>query len=760
MLLDSKNIYYVESVGILVYFPELESILFYEQKNIDKDFYFNSDRITLSEDEIGRIIFEYKQKADTRGFVRKAKGTVRGVKNLSIYSIYSTNEFVKYFTEERLKTPLSRKGKIDYLLISKQSKKFLHVSAIEPRILRIDWDNELIRYYGEEEKKQNEHIVMFGKPIIPKPISNFKLNINFKSIKLPTDFTIEMVEKFKLQIQENNGVDLDKIGIDLESDEIFHKYLVSVGIIRTADDITKLLDCLDSSILKEDWIKYCNDNFLNDILTNLIHKDEGQAIQTILNEQITMSTQDMETRYYTYTSKNEESKKVEKINISHITVKLGSKLKKINFKATPNIIDSCGAGNCFIIDVSEGRNTYGIRFSQNIYLMGTTYFYNNLIEMVSNCILWYITEQLNLRFSKKKIASIQKVVRVGFYKVQFSSPLESGNSRVVPQLVGYIPYIITENTTNTQSIVNIIKNLTIGNISSNIHAESEGSSGNNLAVSNYKIKINEFILNLLLQIYNFYVINYSYIKFIHGDFATRNIVMDTDTNQIYLIDFDTVRYSFNYGNKRYNLIMRDTLYDLKKSDPSELSETYKWYFNSINKKQNSTDQDIETLLWWLTNIISEYNITSEKGKIFNEVLSSLLSPSSISQYSSKEIKPQPPSTSIIKTFLCAELVLNKITVFPDLLVMRLYELYKLINKKLPPNSLIVKFNNNINSYANTNMAPYSFLLDVSNDMYSKDSVLKITSQAGGKHKKKHRLITKKTRKVPKKHSNHSIKIKH
>ena len=151
MFLDSNNCYYIDGVGLFVFWPEIGQVFFYKEKKKDKTLTFTVDALDFDNNEI-----IYTTQLSEKRFI----GKILGVASVKLFfkSQNTNNLFTQFYEDERSKKfeLMTSRHQVDYLLVLKYSQKYdkkdkiIHISKEEPRIIRIDWGNKQIKYYGDE----------------------------------------------------------------------------------------------------------------------------------------------------------------------------------------------------------------------------------------------------------------------------------------------------------------------------------------------------------------------------------------------------------------------------------------------------------------------------------------------------------------------------------------------------------------------------------------------------------------------------------
>ena len=424
-----------------------------------------------------------------------------------------------------------------------------------------------------------------------------------------------------------------------------------------------------------------------------------------------------------------------KINaiIKEITIKINSNTHILIDIENPGL---CGCDNCFkIYEDLTTNEKYGIRFSNELYAPGTTELYNKINGMLNNAVIYSMMELFNRELPSQvasrefdissKIAKIQEMTQVGLIKVILS---KDGTK------YGYIPYIITKNS-NTQ--IDIQKY-----IEKKIASDVEWTEDN----------VKTFIFDLIVKLFNFLVIAYAKLNFMHRDFKLNNIVIDTVDNTIYIIDFDWSSLNINYSSGResniYFLTPRNFEYDIRQSTQSG---EYKWYIEMISNKQKFLDTDIQGFLAFFLFVEEEHKpgelyekyrtmaATKPNVKRYHNFIRSFLG--ELINFGNTFTKPTPdrPDSILYKT-----LVDKKINLSTNTLIFRLFDIMNTLVS--PEYSVPAEEFIDVLGYK---------LIDYDITEYIKDKKLfdermSGASQAGGKRKTKtNALKTRTTRKTKK-----------
>jgi len=598
MFLDANNCYYIDGQGIYVFYPEIGEVLFYKEKT-DKILKFN--RILL--DENAYIVF-YECSTIAKSFVGKMKAICK--KNVDFYSQNNNELFKQFFKKERLDKNkegndiIGERGQIDYLLVIKSSKILVLASKEEPRILRIDWKNKIIKYYGDEYTFQiNDFIVPQEFPLKNKyPINTF---ISEFGLKYP-------IYKEQLLLS-GYGQSFDT---SLNQEQLFRglfEKFKKEKLIPSDFDVKQLEDflgLLDSSIFKNNWYdNLASSNLMSDYINKISNEpDSANCVLKNLNE-------NLNGEHYLILDKEYMTDKVLNvvfsINTSRDSVSSGYVEKKLEFnlqEALANRPDSlrkdkiakCGSSNCYFILAKDDKK-YGLRISSLIYSITDYQLYNYIIENIINSSCNYYCSLKNLKLSSN-FPEISEILNFGFIKVKYTQ----SDDRTDKEYIGYIPYTISEHNSEQIQIREYIDNL--------------GSKLEPLT----ECDIEKIIKNLLVQVYNFYVVIRPYFKFSHFDFKTDNILINPETMKINIIDF---------GNAQMNIYSKNRVYYLTIRNNFAAQIEYNSFIKNINNIFYS-DNDIELLIWWLINNFKQdeldtpnkvnyYKFTSDILKLMNPI---------------------------------------------------------------------------------------------------------------------------------------------
>ena len=608
MFLDSLNCYHINGVGIFVFFPEIGQVIFYKEK-IDKNQKFNNVDGKM-EDGKYKLYFTLGKTtaASTKGLLQSMKSLVRS--DILFYSQHDNNNFNDYFLKERIQKQdhLSAIHQIDYLLVLKQSDKIYGKSKIEHRILRIDWRETTLKYYGDEGLIEiYDFMIPVGHIMSASPDTIDSLN-GISGVK-PDDLT-----NYKNQLLLNGyGCALlapsnDKVS-QLRANLITN--LALTGILKSADsnEFNGLMDKLCKSNLKSNWIerakplsrkfrKDINENIyevvrnIDYLATNATHKNLQYS-----QNMVDMTNVNNELRY----SKMEYDEYPNPDMNLNTTIKIVGdeelvfNLTSANYKETKR-----GADNAYLEIMSNKNIKYGVRFSQIIYLANSINLYNNIIENLINIAMYSYLNPDILGVDPGSIPRISKIVKYGLMKIKIHNPEGKKEED------GYIPYTVYEPLEGYETIKSYISKITQSPDKSN---SKLNLSNNNTNTNQLEENIKQFILKVLCQIYNFYNIAKTYFNFMHNDFKVDNILIHSETGNLCIIDFGKAKMNiynvddnnktkiFNVGNVKFNMITYAVAGETY-GEAEKQKELYEEFIVSLNDRLYS-DSDIETLIWWL-----------------------------------------------------------------------------------------------------------------------------------------------------------------
>ena len=612
MLLDSNNCFHIENLGILVFFPEIGDILFYKDKPGDKILTFSG--ISLGANNILSFTGCKPLKTEPKTFIGKVFS--KGDRNILFSSANANDLFKNFFIYERLKKQeiMKQRRQIDYLLVIKQSSSKTHTSKTEPRILRIDWANSIIKYYGEDAFFQ---------------INDFTVPIEFpqgQRCKL-RDFRTQRYyyPEFEKQLALNGYAQLladESYHMRLYADLLNHlegagffKRVARVDIGEHTRYIETILGMLDCSMLKNNWIgQFTSDSSRNqnfarfigeltsDVRVNPITSLKNLAVTGLGRSGYIYLINDIESIGYfadksldivinlnsarpTQITANNSAKTIRFIlNKDTLLSGITSSLEPAA-KQHPKKINNCGADNCYFNVKDNAGVDYGLRISSIVYTLEDVQLYNYIIENLINAILYYYFNNPEL-IQSNNLPEITKVVKFGLIKVSFTTSEQPGIEKD-----GYIPYTITEYKPNYITLAHHINNLC-------------NPSPNPLEPCIVEI----FIKKVLEQVYNFFVIARPYFKFSHNDFKINNILINPENGKLYLIDFGYSQINLSSSSRIFYFSNRIYF------DPeTDMSDEYDWYLKNIDETY-SADNDIETLVYWLKNYFEEAELQTNPNK--------------------------------------------------------------------------------------------------------------------------------------------------
>jgi serine/threonine protein kinase len=658
MFLDANNCYYINDVGLYVFYPELSKILFYEEK---KNKTLKFDKISMDDDE-SRIIFYDCSSTEQKTIFSKAKAVLCKKTDIFFKSQNDNDLFKNFFKTERLNKNLEppnniieTRGQIDYLLVIKSSQKPYHISKEEHRVLRIDWANKIIKYYGDKATfKINDFDVPQQYPIekIYKPN---ELLIHPNDVFSPVD-----QQKYKEQLL------LGGYGQSFDSDDnqnILFKGLLEkfkresiIPIDFTDEKLKDFLDLLDSSLLKNSWYDSVKGSkLMENYITNISvipseHKLEnlqetGIAGFYLINDYKEYANDKV--LKFSYRIKSNEETNSYKI----LTFDLQKALKNRPVNLLEEQVARCGASNCYFIE-SDNENKYGMRLSRVIYSEEDLALYNFIIENIINSACnYYCSLESVIKDKDRNFPEISNILSFGFVKVHYKSAENPQTSQI-----GYIPFTVSPHKANYLQVKEYINKL--------CSKEEELKECN----------IEAFIKQILVQVYNFYVVMRPYFKFSHFDFKTDNILIDPETMTLYIIDFGNAQMNIYSSNRVYYLTNRVLF------DPLEPENEYNWYIKNINNVFYS-DNDIEVLIWWLINNFKQDELKRDEL---------IKPPNKFNYYSyakkildymepiNHEQTPMGNNNTLIGALLSKD---NKDNFEGSLIIYRLYQIYTILEKK-------------------------------------------------------------------------------
>jgi len=568
---------------------------------------------------------------------------------------------------------------VDYLLVLKYSQKYnkngmiIHTSKEEPRIIRIDWGNKQIKYYGDESIfKINDYLAPREYPLETK----FPVNQIASKILNPPNAAKKFISQLIQNGYGHSLLSLEEMGLSGFDNLIIH--MKKSGLFPedySQDQINEILDVLDSSILKNKWIETIKANpKVLTYLENISIESKQAHLKKLMNK----PTLNEKTTAYQYITNDMEKFKNSNVFTSFFEVNIptntGSNIvfnfnrdlllssqSQNNSERAKFKISNCGAENCYYIVKDNNNKQFGLRISSNVYLDSDYGVYNLIIENLINCILhFYFTNPALIGEGDSSIAyklpEISAVLRFGFIKVKFTNSNDE-------ELIGYIPYTLTEYKPTYKTLMSQILELC------DLPPEQTID----------KCKIEVLIKNILTQVYNFYVIARPYFKFNHNDFKTNNILINTETGKIYIIDFGYAQINFSNGTRTFNLTNRLDFYEYADGMYNE----YEFLIKNINDIY-TTDNDIETLLYWLINPYEFYekstrinpnNVRNANKFRYHEIAKSILE--LMSPITQKKPQASRDAKSLLGHYLfkCPELK------YPiSLIEYRLYQSYILLTR--------------------------------------------------------------------------------
>ena len=645
MFLDANNCFYIDGQGIYVFYPEIGQVLFYEEKK-DKILKFN----TILLDENAHIVF-YECSIMAKSFVEKMKAKCKANVDIYFYSQHNNELFKQFFMKERLDKNkegndiIGERGQIDYLLVIKSSRKFGHVSKKEQRILRIDWKNKIIKYYGDEDTFQiNDFIAPQEFPLGNKyPINTF---ISEFGSKYPIYKEQLLLSGYGQSFDTSSNQEQLFRGL-------FEKFKKEKLIPSDFDmkQLEDFLGLLDSSIFKNNWYDNLeSSNLMSDYINKISNEpDSANCVLKNLKENLNgesrlISDKESDKEYMTDKVLNVAFS----INTSRDSVSSGYVEKKLEFnlqEALANRPDSlrkdkvarCGASNCYFI-LEKDDKKYGLRISSFIYSITDYQLYNYIIENIINSSCNYYCSLKNLKLSSN-FPEISEILNFGFIKVKYTK----SDDRTDKEYIGYIPYTISKHNSEQIQIREYIDNL--------------GSKLEPLT----ECDIEKIIKNLLVQVYNFYVVIRPYFKFSHFDFKTDNILINPETMKINIIDF---------GNAQMNIYSKNRVYYLTNRNNFSPQTEYNSFIKNINNIFYS-DNDIELLIWWLINNFKQDELDTPNKVNYYKFTSDIL----------KLMDPISDALHIPRgnhETLLGTLLVNKDNFFGSLIIYRLYQIYTIL----------------------------------------------------------------------------------
>lgn len=631
MFLDANNFYYIEDAGIYMFIPELGQVVFYAEKP-DKTIKVKSivlDRQSDPENPgqmvlTNKIIFPDSEIKGTSVY-GKFRSMLQGKVNIFFESEQNPELFIKFFNKERLEKLeyVKARKQIDYLLVIKHSEKPGHTSKPENRILRIDWYNNIVKYYGEKEQIK---LVDFN---IPKGIktgmqfrytflNGVESNEFFKSnsVSSITNLPLDKLEEYKHQLLLNGyGQSLDT----KENNTKYFRELLQIfkrqHIVPSRCDEVQFKNFL--SLLNTSGLKT---NFYNTELFEKYIKEILEKPNKCTLDNLTLAPEDtfdeIKFKSYIWIPKEnlEESMKEKVLNIdiyvnTNLSVEMPSvaaasprpvvttsdSATTINFNLQETLAGltdkntlKCGASNCYFVVKGSNGKDYGLRISSKIYSLHHENFINFVTENAVNSACHYYTSLVRKTIGREfEFPEISEILKFGIIEVNYKTEDSP------EQLTGYIPYTVSNYNPNQQQLKDYISNV--------------------VSKKTDECAITLFIKNLLEKVYNFYTVMIPYFKFSHFDFKTDNILIDEQTEQLFIIDF---------GNAQINIYSDNEIYFLKNRKQLERYSAYTFYIKNVNNVYYS-DNDIELLIWFLINNFKQTD-TSGHSKNYSKIANDTL----------------------------------------------------------------------------------------------------------------------------------------
>jgi len=447
-----------------------------------------------------------------------------------IYDINDNNPLF-FYKVSKVEMGISMRGHKHTPFGKSSENRYIMFSKIRDKQYQIDW-------YGDSKPGEED-------PYLPKNEFDGELKIRVLS-----ELGYEGKKQFELFVTKNKLSD----HLVINNDD-FLSYLKEINLLKSTateiEDFINLLDYLKNDFSREN--KELSFDELTELLqkTNLVHGDKTVELN------IQMELPDVENGYYPMNLlKDDPQSKNFEVKVK-IPGQVGEGFNETNLPV--NYDEQCrsGADNCFSQDIRVNEDIYGIRFSNKLLVFNelykTNYIVNFLKEFIINAILYFISSKIN----SNNIASIQKIVSLGFYKITVNDKPKGY------EYICYVPYLITK-THNEDNIVDLLN-----------YFENE------LTILNDKLLIKRKVSNILLQIYNFYQVMYNLVNFTHRDFKLNNMLYDKNKDKVYIMDFGYTRINVNFSNR--NSINK---YDIG----SHAYKLFPYMENSI---------DFDTLYYWL-----------------------------------------------------------------------------------------------------------------------------------------------------------------
>ena len=515
---------------------------------------------------------------------------------------------------------------IDFMLCIINYKRYISGSYKEWThcIIAIDWNKKEINYYGytgytnKEQKTQDEHTTVYfekvGSYMFPNAHIKFKINTNKNDITLNNKHidvlnskeadpkNVKLINKnaksFLSQLNEKHITSVCNLSID----GTFIKYIIDIGLVKDETEFKNLLVKLQTSYFEpiDSWQngKFTLEKF------NKLHIIENAITDIINPEKLNLAIKD------NTLCKNIILQPCQPQSLDKLAqIKIPFSHKKNKREITIDLCkpsDNTGGSNTFKLADLDGVK-YGIRYSFLLYLENTIDLYNALIELIKTSIISHKfmnikTHNSNGDVNSTFIPNVHEICKIGFIKVKLKGTdlielqCETVGIKKDTYYNFYIPYIITINS-DTQAISKYIDSKLIESVSNNsttVSSSNETSSSDKNA-DNFNIE--EFIFRLLINIILYLLYAYIELNCIHSDFKLNNIVMNTENNDIYIIDFESLSIYFNYDGQIYYLcqllILDNNVIDIY---------NYKSYLHRFILRHTYVDTDIYYVLSSLIDI--------------------------------------------------------------------------------------------------------------------------------------------------------------
>jgi len=748
MFLDNKNCYHIDGYGLFVFFPEIGDVLFYSEKDFDKNRVFK-----CVQDPLQKYHHSLQEPPQKQGILSRVKSAVKLAckKETDILFVSENNSenFARFFVTERMNKaePVKARGQIDYLLVIKSSNAVLHSSKPEYRILRIDWGKSQIKYYGEDDFfKINDyhvptefHIKGITSRCKLRDLESLPALASISDSSIPAKQTSQVIDhyrNYREQLQ-SNGFCQFLADVPLQT-SLFNGLLDSLkasGFFKadaSIESIKSILDMLDSSLLKTNWLNQFTGEksimfkeFLNSIsiipdspdstINNLTKKADESGYYLLINNLDNIDYMKDKSLVFTIDYNASEIK---------FTLNLDTLLKgQTESNKVKGKFSNCGADNCYFKVQDDSGASYGLRINLNVYTIENVVLYNLIIENLINAVLYYYFNNPELIGASDSLPEITRVLKFGFIKVRFTD-------KEMPDSVleGYVPYTLSDLKPEYITLGDYIKVLC--------------DEGNALQ----RCDVDAFIRNVLKQVYNFFVIARPYFKFSHNDFKINNILINRDNRKLYLIDFGYAQMNLFSDSRIYYLTNR-LFFQYEGGE----SDEYNWYMKNIDEMIYS-DNDIETLIYWLINIFEKHELVSNNKKIYTDTVRYIL------EYLQPITTFKPAASKEVRTVIGNIIYKNPSIKFECLpLIYRLYQIYSLLRLiktecHIPIESKLIE-KRTINFYR-------KYIVTFNEEEYLKYQSILLpllsSSQAGGKSKKSRTIKRNyRSRSRRSRHSRHS-----